>query len=78
LRYGDVKTLVDAVVHSEHGKVIKCDIKPGSVKRSMNVYIFLYLRLRLKRTSILKHCGNKSTPLFQLVRFSVIKKHESL
>jgi hypothetical protein len=31
LRY--IKVLVDAAVHSEHGKVIKCDFKPGSVVR---------------------------------------------
>jgi hypothetical protein len=29
---------VDAAVHSEDGKVIKCDFKPGSVERSTDLY----------------------------------------
>jgi hypothetical protein len=33
-----IKTLVDAAVHSEHGKLIKCDFKPGSVERSIDLY----------------------------------------
>jgi hypothetical protein len=28
------KVLIDATVHSERVQVIRCDIKPGSVKRS--------------------------------------------
>jgi hypothetical protein len=31
------KVLKDAVVHSEHGKVIKCYFKPGSVERSIDL-----------------------------------------
>jgi hypothetical protein len=31
------KILVNAVVHYEHLKVIRCDIKPGSVERSRDV-----------------------------------------
>jgi hypothetical protein len=30
--------LIDAAVHSEEGKVIKCDFKPGSVGRSIDRY----------------------------------------
>jgi hypothetical protein len=33
-----IKVLVDATVHSEDGKVIKCDFKPGSVERSTDLY----------------------------------------
>jgi hypothetical protein len=33
-----IKALVDAAVHSEDGKVIKCDFKPGSVERSIDRY----------------------------------------
>jgi hypothetical protein len=31
-----IQVLVDAAVHSEDEKVIKCDFKPGSVKRSID------------------------------------------
>jgi hypothetical protein len=31
------KALVDSAVHSEHRKVIKCDFKPGSVERSIDL-----------------------------------------
>jgi hypothetical protein len=30
------KVLIDAVVHSEHGKIIRSNIKPGSVERSIH------------------------------------------
>jgi hypothetical protein len=33
-----LKVLVYEAVNSEHGKVIKCDFKPGSVKRSIDLY----------------------------------------
>jgi hypothetical protein len=33
-----IKVLVDAAVYSEHGKVIKCDFKPGSVEWSIDLY----------------------------------------
>jgi hypothetical protein len=33
-----INVLVDATVHSEVGKVIKCDFKPGSVERSTDLY----------------------------------------
>jgi hypothetical protein len=33
-----IKVLVDATVHSEDEKVIKCDFKPGSVERSIDLY----------------------------------------
>jgi hypothetical protein len=33
-----IQVLVDAAVHSEDGKVIKCDFKPGSVSRSTDLY----------------------------------------
>jgi hypothetical protein len=32
-----MKVLVGAVVYSEHEKVIKCDFKPGSVGRSIDL-----------------------------------------
>jgi hypothetical protein len=32
-----MKVLVDAAVHSELGKVIKCDFKLGSVERSLDI-----------------------------------------
>jgi hypothetical protein len=32
LYFNDIKVLVDAAVYSEHGKVIKCDFKPGLVE----------------------------------------------
>jgi hypothetical protein len=32
-----MKILVHVVVNSEYGKVIKCDFKPGSVKRSIDL-----------------------------------------
>jgi hypothetical protein len=32
------KVLVDVAVHFEDGKVIKCDFKPGSVERSIDLY----------------------------------------
>jgi hypothetical protein len=37
LHYNKIKIVVDAVVDSEHGKVIQCDFKPGSVKRSIDL-----------------------------------------
>jgi hypothetical protein len=37
LYYSYIKALVDAEIHSEHGKLIKCDFKPGSVERSIDV-----------------------------------------
>jgi hypothetical protein len=27
---------IDAGTHSEHGKVIRCDIRPGSVEKSID------------------------------------------
>jgi Ni,Fe-hydrogenase III large subunit len=32
------KIPIDAAVHSEDGKVIKCDFKQGSVERSIDLY----------------------------------------
>jgi hypothetical protein len=29
--------LIDTAVHSEHGNVIKCDFKPGSVERCIDL-----------------------------------------
>jgi hypothetical protein len=37
LHYSKIKVVVDAVVHSEHGKVIQCDFKLGSVERSIDL-----------------------------------------
>jgi hypothetical protein len=37
LYYSWIKILVDAAVHSEHGKVIQCEFKPGSVERSIEL-----------------------------------------
>jgi hypothetical protein len=37
LYYNQIKILLDAVLHSERGKVIKCDFKPGSVERSIDL-----------------------------------------
>jgi hypothetical protein len=37
------KVLVDAVLHSEHEKEIKCDFKPGSVERSIDLNRGMYL-----------------------------------
>jgi hypothetical protein len=34
-----IKVIIDAAVHSEHGKIIQCEIKPGSVERS--IFFFL-------------------------------------
>jgi hypothetical protein len=31
-----IKVLVDAAIHSEDGKIIKCNFKPGSVERSID------------------------------------------
>jgi hypothetical protein len=39
-----LKVLVDATVHSEHGKVIKCDFKPGLVERSIAKRVYLTRR----------------------------------
>jgi hypothetical protein len=36
LYYSKIK-VVDATVHFEHGKVIQCEIKPGSVERSIDL-----------------------------------------
>jgi hypothetical protein len=33
-----IKVLIDEAVHSEHGKVTKCDFKSGSVERSIDLY----------------------------------------
>jgi hypothetical protein len=33
-----MKTLVDAAVHSEQEKLIKCYFKPGSVERSIDLH----------------------------------------
>jgi hypothetical protein len=38
LYYSQVNIQVDAGVHSEHGKVIKSNFKPGSVERSIDLY----------------------------------------
>jgi hypothetical protein len=32
-----IQVLADATIHSEDGKVIKCDFKPGSVERSIDL-----------------------------------------
>jgi hypothetical protein len=32
-----IKVLVDAAVHLEHGNGIKCDFKPGSLERSIDL-----------------------------------------
>jgi hypothetical protein len=37
LYYSQVKVLIDAVDHSEHAQIIKCDFKPGSVERTINL-----------------------------------------
>jgi hypothetical protein len=37
LYYSEIKVLLDATVRSKHGKIIKCDLKPGSVERSTNL-----------------------------------------
>jgi hypothetical protein len=39
-----INVLLDASVHSEHGKVIKCDFKPGSVERSIPKRVYLRRR----------------------------------
>jgi hypothetical protein len=36
--YRYLNVLTDAAVHSENGKVIKCDFKRGSVERSIDLY----------------------------------------
>jgi hypothetical protein len=33
-----IKVLIDAVVHSEQGEVIKCNFKLGSVERSIDLH----------------------------------------
>jgi hypothetical protein len=35
--YSQIKVLVNAAIHYEHGKVIQCDFKPGSVERSIDL-----------------------------------------
>jgi hypothetical protein len=30
--------VIDAVVHSEHAQVIKCNFKPGSIERSIHYW----------------------------------------
>jgi hypothetical protein len=37
LCYSKINAVVDAAVHSEHGKVIQCDFKPGSIERSIDL-----------------------------------------
>jgi hypothetical protein len=38
LYYSKIKVSVDVAVHSEYGELIKCDFKPGSVERSIDLY----------------------------------------
>jgi hypothetical protein len=38
LYYSRIKALIDTAVHSELGKAIKRDFKPGSVGRSISLY----------------------------------------
>jgi hypothetical protein len=33
LYFSQIKVLIDEEVYSEHGKLIRCDIGPGSVKK---------------------------------------------
>jgi hypothetical protein len=35
--YSQLEVLIDAAVHSEHGKLIRCDIKQGSIGRSIDL-----------------------------------------
>jgi hypothetical protein len=46
LYYSYIKVLVDTAVHSELGKVIKCDFKPGSFERPIDVDKREYLSRR--------------------------------
>jgi hypothetical protein len=44
-----IQVLVDEKVPSEHGKVIKCDFKPGSVERSIDQYQRWYTSERCRQ-----------------------------
>jgi hypothetical protein len=37
LYYSQIKVIINEAVHSEHGKVLKHDFKPGSVERSIDL-----------------------------------------
>jgi hypothetical protein len=43
LNISRIKGLIDAMAHSEHGKVIRRFMKPGSVERSRDLYEWLTL-----------------------------------
>jgi hypothetical protein len=38
LYYSYKKVLIDAAVHFEYENIIKCDFKPGSIERSIDLY----------------------------------------
>jgi hypothetical protein len=42
-----IKAVIEAAVHSEHGKVIQCEIKPGSVEKSIEVCLTAAVGKRL-------------------------------
>jgi hypothetical protein len=60
-----IKVLVDAAVHSELRKVIKCDFKPGSVERSVDRYQRGYTSARCRQQAIFAiSATNKNRAIF--------------
>jgi hypothetical protein len=60
-----IKVQVDAAVHSEHGKVIKCDFKPGLVERSIDRYQRGYTSARRRQAILSIYATNKNRAIFQ-------------
>jgi hypothetical protein len=61
-----IEILVDAAVYSEHGKVIKCDFKPGSMERSIDRYQRGYTsaRCRQQQAILSIYATNKHRVIF--------------
>jgi hypothetical protein len=61
LYYSYIKVLIHASVHSEPGKGIKCDFKPGSVERSIDLYQKrLYLSAVQQQATLSTSATNKN------------------
>jgi hypothetical protein len=61
-----IKILVDAAVHSEDGKVIKCDFEPGSVEGSLDRHQRGYTSARCRQQAIFSISStNKNLAIFQ-------------
>jgi hypothetical protein len=60
-----IKILVDTAVHSEDGKVIKCDFNPRSVERSIDRYQRGYTSAKYRQQAILSiSATNKNQAIF--------------